>query len=126
MNIDAYFDKLEQERNGKSFAFLAERVERSAENPYSIAVAKPITADVLPVSSIAFVAPVKPPNREPPAAPAPANFTASSAAAVTILATGSGKPTFFKITTVTITPEPIATFVSNEVISTSSPNNCAV
>ena len=42
MNIDAYFDKLEQERNGNSFAFLAERVERTAENPYSIAVAKPI------------------------------------------------------------------------------------
>jgi len=45
MNIDEYFDQLKQERNGKSFAFLAERAKRSPENPYSIAVAQPIKAE---------------------------------------------------------------------------------
>ena len=45
MNIEEYFDKLKHERNGKSFAFLAERVEKSADAPYGIAVAKPIEPD---------------------------------------------------------------------------------
>ena len=45
MNIEEYYDKLKLERKGKSFAFLAERVEKSADAPYGIAVAKPIEPD---------------------------------------------------------------------------------
>ena len=45
MNIEEYYDKLKKERKGKSFAFLAERVEKSADAPYGIAVARPIEPD---------------------------------------------------------------------------------
>ena len=53
MNIEEYYDKLEKERKGKSFAFLAERVEKSDENPYGIAVAKPIEPDDVVVLCLA-------------------------------------------------------------------------
>ena len=45
MNIDEYFDYLQEESKGKSFAFLAERVPTSDRAPHRIAVAKPIQPD---------------------------------------------------------------------------------
>ena len=92
----------------------------------TVAVANPITAEVLPVESNSSAAPVRPPNREPIAAPPAPNWSDLSAAATTALAIGSGSPAFFKTTSVTITPVPIATFVITADRSTPSPNSPAV
>ena len=53
MNIEEYYDKLKKERKGKSFAFLAERVEKSDEHPYGIAVAESIGPDDVVVLCLA-------------------------------------------------------------------------
>lgn len=53
MNIDEYYNNLEKERKGKSFAFLAERVEKSLNAPYGIAVAKPIEKNDVVVLALA-------------------------------------------------------------------------
>ncbi len=45
MNIKKYINYMKSMRNGKSFAFLAERCDTSDENPYRIRPASPIKAD---------------------------------------------------------------------------------
>ena len=92
----------------------------------AVAVANPITADVLPVLSNSSVALVKPPNKDPITASLPASLRDLSVADVTTFAMGSESPAFFKITTVTITPVPTATFVKTDLRLILSPKSCAV